>query len=418
MSVISQNDGTQFVIQAYRERVEYKKKSQAETRIRNIAEQQGHFVRLFKHQAGELEAVFSTEPGYLLGESIKQYFQETKNLVYCEKIKGSKQNVLVIIKNGHVFTDTIIEDHQLKAELLPLLTLKTSFQIVASKDAPLIEDSSQQTEERYCFPLEHTTSFEYLSSPLLPRLPSIPKVRLLPLQIALKSQGLRKNSFLNLSLTLGFLFAAIIGLMIVSAYKKTNTPVHPHKPHSINPFAAFDAALNSPEPSSQLSLIVVLVNKLYQMPGWELAEFSQKNDVLFVQVKSIGGSISALQTFADNNQFELSLHPSGVTLKAKLLTSPRSKQPHIYSLTHMSEALLDTLAHSLIGIRVSLLKTTQHGRAISNLFQLDFSDASPKELLLLQNILHNLPAVLVSADFRTNSAGLFSGRIKLSLWGK
>ena len=116
MSTLVRSDGTQFVMQAYRELLSAKKKSQIIQEIRFLAEQQGQY-----------EAVFSTEPGYWLGESIWHYFNQPKNLIYCEALPDSAQVLTVVIQQGSVYIDSQMLASSLQLELLPLMRCVTQF---------------------------------------------------------------------------------------------------------------------------------------------------------------------------------------------------------------------------------------------------------------------------------------------------
>ena len=78
MTLLTRGDGTPFVIQAYRELLITHKRSMLLQEIRMLAEQQGQYLRLSKNKDQNIEAVFNNEPGYLLAESIWQYFGENE----------------------------------------------------------------------------------------------------------------------------------------------------------------------------------------------------------------------------------------------------------------------------------------------------------------------------------------------------
>ena len=70
MSLLNRPDGVQFVVQPYRERIAIGKRAVMVQRIRLLSEQHGQYVLLSPLGQDAIEAVFSKESGYLLGETI------------------------------------------------------------------------------------------------------------------------------------------------------------------------------------------------------------------------------------------------------------------------------------------------------------------------------------------------------------
>ena len=75
MSLLNRPDGIQFVVQPYRERIAIGKRSVMVQRIRLLSEQHGQYVLISPLTKDAVEAVFSKESGYLLGESVWTYFR-------------------------------------------------------------------------------------------------------------------------------------------------------------------------------------------------------------------------------------------------------------------------------------------------------------------------------------------------------
>lgn len=415
MSTITRNDGTQFVIQAYRELIKYKKKSLQSQRIRDIAQQQGQFVRLYKRRTGEYEAVFSAEPGYLLGESIKQYFQQAKNLIFCESTKDNTQLLLVIIKDGHVFADTCISVDQLKAELLPLTTLKIKFQIVVSGN--LAHQIAPTAKDNFFFPEALISSYEPVDDPLIPRLPTLPSVKLLPLPLALKAERLSGDSLLTTSLLIITALVSLIGLFTYSAHMNRQ-PQPTQKSEKFVPYADYIEAMRSPSPTLLIDLMMDLITNLYELPGWSAESIHQTAGNFTVTLRSNGGTLAEMQQWAMRHNFNVDLTTNGVILTAHHAFAARQPFAFIFPLTELSENLIDSIRKNTMESSIHLLQTIQHHDSKESLLTIDLEELSPQQLSLLKNIFSRLPVVLNQIKISINDDSLLHGVIQLSIWGK
>ena len=72
---------------------------------------------------GSLYCAFATEPGYLLGENVRNWLWETRqarDFVYCERM--GNQRALVLVINGRVIKDGLVGGYELSVELRHALT--------------------------------------------------------------------------------------------------------------------------------------------------------------------------------------------------------------------------------------------------------------------------------------------------------
>src|SRR5437868_5376483 len=143
MTLLIRDDGTRFILRAYRERITIAKKSLLRHRIELLAEQHGSYANLSQVNSTELEIALAFETGFLLGDAIWSYFDKAPNLIFCERLPGEDQNLLVIVvRAGSIYLDTQLTDEELAGELLPLLTDHEPFRIIVAPDVPLTEVSS------------------------------------------------------------------------------------------------------------------------------------------------------------------------------------------------------------------------------------------------------------------------------------
>ena len=72
----------------------------------------------FEPRDGSLRCVYATAPGYLLGESVRNWLHETmqsRNFVYCERM--GDQRAVVLVVDGQVVKDALLGGYELTVEL-------------------------------------------------------------------------------------------------------------------------------------------------------------------------------------------------------------------------------------------------------------------------------------------------------------
>src|SRR5687768_4951897 len=103
MPTIKRADGAQFAIHTYRELLKLQRPALMKNEIRLLAQNHGEYIRLFKQNQKNLEAIFSRDPGFLLGESVWHYFGKPSDLIYCEALPEGQQAIVVVIKANTVY---------------------------------------------------------------------------------------------------------------------------------------------------------------------------------------------------------------------------------------------------------------------------------------------------------------------------
>lgn len=413
MSTVVRSDGTQFVMQAYRELLSAKKKSQIVQEIRLLAEQQGQYVRLFNKGQGQYEAVFSTDPGYLLGESIWHYFNEPENLIYCEALPDSAQLLVVVVRQGSVYIDSQILASNLQSELLPLMTGDLQYRIITSGNVPLRRAESFGT---FRFPKDLIESFETLDDPLFPELPALKSLQLQPLPLALKSERL------NVGFSTSAIIVLVLVLMIAGWWVLTpdeeSAPLHqPVLKKMGHPYAAYFHALSSPAPDQQLLEMVNAINELYFLPGWRATKITFDHGEYHIDLMPDGGEMSFLRQWSRARNYAFHLSPHGTELSFRTHIATRAKPKTVYSSEQVVTELVDQLDQLLHHQAVSLGATHQRGEVQETQLTIHLDGASPDLLDLVSRQLAGLPVELTSVTINLHS-GLMSGAIQLSAWGR
>ncbi|HYF98056.1 MAG TPA: hypothetical protein VD770_03665 [Coxiellaceae bacterium] len=416
MPLIARSDGIQFVLQPYRELIQFNRKSMLIPKVQMLSHQQGQFVRLFRKSADQMEGVFSREPGYLLGECINQHFGRLQNLIFCEDLPD-EHVLLVIIRNGDVHLDAKINVSHLQTELASVLVTGDKFHIfISGSELPI----SQKPESgKISLPEASVLSFAILEEPVFPRLVVSDAFRLLPVPLALKSAQVTQIPPMVWSIAASVLAIIVIAVIVhkyrVAAEIPKLTAVITAAP-KVYPYQAYYAALSTPAPAQILQELASIANTLNFIPGWSVNQLSYSNAQYQVQLQGGGASIRLLDEWVAKNKFRMQINASGVRLSRISNLSIRNQPKSIYDNQQLIKLLLDRLGPLVGRQAISLGASSTHNAAKETSFNLTLSNVSPQFLLLLSQELQGLPISLSSINFAMHN-GLLSGSINLSVWG-
>ncbi|MCH9744961.1 MAG: hypothetical protein K0U29_08550 [Gammaproteobacteria bacterium] len=416
MTLLTRGDGTPFVIQAYRESLVTHKRSILLQEIRLLAEQQGQYLRLFKNADQSIEAVFSKELGYLLAESIWHYFGKPDNLIYCEAVANSAQILLVVVQEASVYLDTRIMSNALRDELVPLMSGNQAYRIITYGEIPL-RQADVLGGATFVFPKKLVDSFETLSAPIFDKLPKLDQYQLQPLTLALKSEYLRRRPTLPATV-LVLLVLALAAWWLWAPNNTNKTAVQPivqAKP--ANPYAQYDAVLQSVAPDVQLHDIVMKLQQLYLVPGWHISHMQMDGESYQVQMVPDGGDLELLSQWSKQHYFNFKITPTGPMLSVVNHLKPRNKPQRVFPLQSSVLRIMDRINLILRNNNsVEVGDSQWYGKTKETRLTITLSNISPELLDLVGQELKNTPTVLSHIDINVDS-GFISGTIQLSVWG-
>lgn len=417
MPTIRRADGAQFVIQTYRETLNIPKPSLLKSEVRMLAQNHGQYVKLFKQNQKHTEAVFSTDPGYLLAETVWQYFGKPPDFIYCETLHEKNYALVVVIKNTNVYLDAKIPFSSIADEFTPLVTNGNQYDIYIAGDVPI---SNVPIRGKFIFENSMVKSFNRLDQGVLDVLPTDRALQLQPIEMALRSLQTKKIS----PSTIAMLTLVVLVLILLWYFLRPKpapvvvpTQLAPTAP-PVNPYFAFQNALTSPAPLQQLSGIANIVKKLYGMPGWMPTNIQFNDSSFKINVITIGGDLSALQAWANANHIQMSIQDTGnAALSLSMQFSNRAALQTIPDLQNVIITLLDRMNHLFVkpSIRLGTITSTDLTKQAS--VTVTFSQISPAILVLIGDELTDLPIKLknVTLSFEQN---LLSGTIQLDVLGK
>lgn len=418
MSLLNRNDGVQFVVQAYRERIAIGKRSVMVQRLRLLSEQHGQYVMLFPLGQDAIEAVFSRESGYLLGETVWHHFGKPSYLIFCERLSNDNNQVLlVVVRANEVYLDILVDNDKLRNELLPLMTMPESFRVITYGDVSLKQGESLETGQ-FSLPKNLVTQFEESHESVFKNLPVLPSARLLTLLLAIKSPllGSRFSPAIVMAASALVLLLAW-GIYAVSphSHKPVITKVIAQQPNLA--FVDFYAAMNTPAPKLQLREFAKVIQTFYGLPGWQAADIRYEGNGFQVQLNRLGGTLQWLTQWAETQNYGLNLSSKGaeVIVPSRLIARVRPKA--VYPLAQVMASLIDRLDLLFPNQAIGISDSKVLGQTKSRTLTISFTDASPDTLILIGDTLgDNLPLSIAAMNVSVRS-GLLNGSVQLSVWG-
>ena len=409
MSYITRDDGEHFVIPSYRDTLVVKQKSALKNEITNLSQNYGEFITLQEKGLNQYEVAFSSDTGYLLGESIWHYFKRPLDLVYCEAIPNTTEVILVIVKAGTVYLDGRFPVEGVSEELIVFLTQQINFDIYVYGDVPIAQEP---TTGKFSFDPTSVKSFNQLTEPVFPILPLYKIYQLQLVDAVLKAH--RIGVFPLRQLVLAILVAG--GLYFLYDYL-TSRPVTvaPSAPE-VNPYTSFYLALETADPTLELNEIVRRFYVLTTLPGWQPKKLTYSKGSLIAIMTSNGGSVVNLMHWAEASGKLVVLEPTGISVQDTLSFPNRPRPSSIYPLKDTIAHLVDRIAAVYPGNHLTLGQFSQKQVYTEVLITVKFDNVSPIIIGLIADQLKGLPLTLQTMTFNSTNGNL-SGSMIIQVLG-
>ena len=412
MIVITRQDDTRFIAQAYRERLPALSKRLMAQEIKMLSSQHGAHVCLIRQSRTEYDVIFSQESGFLLGELIWDYFGCPEHLIYCEALSDSAHCLLVIIRNGAVYLDKKVLSADIQKELMPILADSYRYDVYTHGDLPL-RDVETFGGATFMLPKVMLNTFNHLKKPIFPKLLPSPYFELKSLSDVLRSKYLRRHSK-KVVVTMVSVFALVLGWWSFSAKQDTLPTAAPTAYVNLS---RYDTALATPSPRLLLSEIATKLSTFYALPGWEAAHINYSNHQFDIQMKSHGGSFWYLTDWAKRHNYQLRVLADGAQLQVPSHISDRLAPKKAVVIQASLDLFLKRMAKVLANDAVHINATRRHGSVNETQMTLDLRALSPDLLDLIGHEFDDLPISLSSINMHFRN-GLIDGKIRLSLWGR
>jgi hypothetical protein len=412
MSYITRDDGERFVIPSYRDTLRALKSSLLKREIVLLASNYGNYATLQKKGKDEFEIAFSPDSGYLLGETVWDYFNRPRDLIYCEAIPNTTDAILVIVKGGSVYLDGSFPIDSISEELVIFKTQQNEFDVHIYGDVPI---SKKPEENKFSFDATSIHSFTVLDAPIFQKLPILKIFQLQPIDIVLKRQGI--GAFPIKPVLIGGIFIVIAWMTWGIWTPKTENIIPQSITGFVNPYQSYMATLSSPNPVEQVQTMVNQIIQLTSMTGWYANSIDYSGNALVATVKSRGGLVNTLYGWARKNHAVVNVESKGIYVTLNASLNNRQPPNEIHETSEVVARLIDRLLYVLPKDSLVMQASENKGQYKTTILQLTFSNISLTTLSIIGNRLSDLPLVLSNAKMDINN-NLLSGSLTLIVLGR
>lgn len=416
MPIIKRADGVRFVSQSYREQLVATKFSLVKKGIRTLAKQHGENVCIFRQNKGPFEVVFSRESGFLLGEAIWHNFGRPNNLIYCEALHESEQALLIIVRSGSVYLDAKLSFADVINELISLSTTNEKYFIYVYGEVPLAEEKA---ENKFAFNVNQVNSFTRLKESVFSKLRPDDTLQLQPLELALASPLLKVQVSKNLMFVLFIVILVLAGWYIFSITKKVEPERSIASPIIIaaDPYAEYDKALSTPRPDLIMRELIRVIILFVGLPGWQASSVTYIDRQYLIKLQPIdGGKIEDLTDWAARRNLEIKQQDGAVSFTINSQLSDRKKPDFVYNLTALQKVFYNLLSPVVTKENIRVIESNYSGKIKHLVMDIDLKDFAPDLLRQLGQVLVKFPVEINTIEI-SNLQGLFSGKVKLTIWG-
>jgi hypothetical protein len=390
MPYITREDGERFVIPSYRDTIDAKSSGALKKEVDQLSANYGEYIAIQRKTGTTYEIAFSTESGYLFGESVWDYFKRPYDMIYCETIPNTTDVYLVIVKSGTVYLDGSFPIDSVPEELVIFKTQQNNFNIYISGDVPI---SEAPTEGKFSFDESSIGSFEVLPAPLFPTLPVVKAFQLQLVDAALKNFGIGVLPIKQVSIVL-----VVLGLMYMAYAFITSNKQLPEAFTIVatNPYQGYLDGLSSPDPSREIRSVLNVLQLLYTIPGFEPVTFTYNSGFpanVRAEVSSLGANLQMLLDWGYKNNAHIDITPGGEFVTIIIPTAKRPQPTLIYSLQSVVVTLKDRLAYILPPNSVGFSMLPDRKPYKDTTINVAFSGVTPFVMDMIAQYIQGLPLV-------------------------
>jgi len=390
MPFITREDGEHFVVPSYRDVIPAKNKSLLKKEVLLLSQSYGEYITLQKKNAAQYEVAFSTDRGYLLGESVWHHFNRPQDMIYCEAIPNSTEAILVIVKSGSVYLDGSFPLDSITEELVIFLTQQNHFDIYVYGDVPI---SKEPEEGKFSFEHASLKSFTVLENPVFPTLPLLKIYQLQLVKTVLESHGIGVYPIKKIAIVVAMIFMGYMTFTMLSSEQVQEVQaqifIAPDDPYKL-----YNETLAAPAPEQVMRSFLQTYNQMSSIPGWRPVEIIYERGTAKANVVTRGAKVQTLFDWARLNNAKIDINTTGIEVSKQILLANRPNQTMIYELNDVIATLLDRLQNVYPGNVLKLAATVTKGSTRSTVVSLDFSGITPMVFALVGDQFQGLPVVV------------------------
>ena len=410
MAYITREDGERFIIPSYRDVLSAKKPALLRREVLLLSSNYGEYIALQRKNAEQYEVAFSSEPGYLLGESVWSYFKRPADLIYCEAIPDTFEAILVIVKSGIVYLDGSFPLDSIAEELVIFRTQQNFFDIYIYGEVPI---SKLPEEGKFAFDQSSVKSFNVLENPVFPAIPLARAFQLQLVDTVLKSRGIGVLPIKKIIAALVILGLFWLAWNYFSSYKKQLPQVFIN---AVNPMQGYTTALTSASPIEEIHWVSDTVLQLGAIPGWAPDSINYANGSEVISVHSLGARTHLLYAWGEQNAADISMSTKGIIVTKKTYFNNRNEPATISPIDKVIAVLIDSMSYILPGNVIDVAETINKGKYFERAVTITFDNITVGTLDLIADQLKGLPLILTKLSIKIDN-GRLSGSINLRALG-
>lgn len=409
MAYITREDGEHFVIPSYRDVLTAKNKNQLKRDILLLSQNYGEYITLQRKSATQYEIAFSPDTGYLLGESVWHYLKRPVDMIYCEAIPNTTEALMVIVKNGSVYLDGSFPLENISEELVIFLTQQNQFEIYIYGNVPI---SDSHEEGKFTFEAGSVKSFNRLDKPIFPTLPLMRMYQLQLVDPVLRAHGIGVFPLRQVI----FVFVILGVVWFLYSYLTSRREIAPVTFVQANPYIEFNNELATIAPDQTIDQFLGDLRVLFSMPGWTISKVSFEKGLFTFTVKSGGGTIQNLTTWAQNNHARVDITQDGIKILMNVVLFNRPIPRQIYPVKQVMGNFIDNLSRVYPGNHMQMGEITNKGSFTRIIFTIMLDHVTPVVVALIGAQLKDSPMVLQKINFAVENGNL-TGSITLEALG-
>lgn len=412
MPYITREDGVHFVVPSYRDVLTARQKSQLKKDILALSQSYGGYITLQRKGGTQYEIAFSPDTGYLLGESVWNYFKRPVDMVYCEAIPNTSEAILVIVKGGSVYLDGSFPIENISEELVIFLTQENNFEIYIYGDVPI---SQTPADGKFSFEASSVKTFTVLDKPVFPTLPLLKIYQLQLVDAVLRAYGIGVFPLVPVLLLIILLGGG--GYLLWEFVLKPPPPPPPPPPEVVNPYLTYNRILMTPDPVEEMNAFLSSLNTLLTIPSWDLTQVRYSGGDITATVTTVGSSVQQLIAWSKANDVSVEMRPDGIHLDMPVkLPANRPAPKDIYPLTDVIARFVDHLSAVYPGNHLQLSEIANKGKYNDVTIIISVDKISPATFALIGEQMKDLPFVLKTVALTVNN-GMLTGSINFEAVG-
>ena len=416
MAKITRNDGTSFIIPDYREALSDKKISVLKNEVTLLSQTYGEFIYIQKNLDDSFDVAFSTEPGYLLAESIVKYIKTSNNFIYIERLQNSDTVIFITLKQGKIYIDTQISVDTLADEFVIIQAEQMPFDIYLYGDLPV---SNQEQDTDKVFVGNIAKSFTVMQESVFDHLPHYSECELKTINDAFTEAGIIQPTNIKIITTI----VILIIIVLVWFFWPKSTTQHIQLPQIIetkSQYYDYVQTLETPGPTQQLEGLITFTEVLQDLPaGWQPQSINVTSSDISITLRNISnaGSLEMLHAWAAAKGISMNISSTIISLNFKTAYPVRAAQRNIYSTQEIARVIIDRLKPVLNNTAINVATIMPEENYQRQPISFNVRNISLNTLDIVAKQFADLPVLFDSAELIQGGNGLLTGSIHITIVG-